>query len=56
MVQLLGVHYPTHEAKLQWLVMEMMEISLKGFLEKYDKAIVPLHIKLSILVDIFLEG
>ena len=28
-----------------------MEISLKGFLEKYNKDQVSLHIKLSILVD-----
>ena len=51
-VQLLGIHYPTPEAKLPWLVMEMMETSLTGFLEKYKKDKVPLHIRLSILVDI----
>jgi len=60
-VQVLGIHYPTPEAKLPWLVMEMMECSLKGMLEKYEKDKVPLHLKLSILVDIsqgleFLHG
>jgi len=50
-VQVLGIHYPTREAKLPWLVMEMMEISLKGFLEKYDRDIVLLPTKVSILVD-----
>jgi len=58
-VQVLGIHYPTPEAKLPWLVMEMMETSLTGFLEQ--DVIVPDHIKLSILVDIsqgleFLHG
>jgi len=51
-VQVLGIHYPTPEAKLPWLVMEMMECSLTSFLEKYDKNKVLLYIKLSILVDI----
>ena len=60
-VQVLGIHYPTPEAKLPWLVMEMMECSIKGMLEKYEKDKVPVHIKLSILVDIaqgleFLHG
>ena len=60
-VQVLGIHYPIPEAKLPWLVMEMMETSLTGFLEKYEKEKVLFHIKLSILVDIsegleFLHG
>jgi len=60
-VQVLGIHYPTPEAKLPWLVMEMMACSLTGFLEKYEKDEVPFHIKLSILVDVsqgleFLHG
>ena len=60
-VQVLGINYPTPEAKLPWLVMEMMECSIKGMLEKYEKDKVPVHIKLSILVDIsqgleFLHG
>ena len=50
-VQMLGVYYPTPEAKLPWLVMELMETSLKSFLEKYNKEKVPFHIKLSMLLD-----
>ena len=61
MVQVLGIHYPSTEAKVPWLVMELMETSLKLFLESYGKDEVPLYIKLSILVDIaqgleFLHG
>ena len=60
-VQVLGIYYPTPQAKLPWLVMEMMETSLKSFLEKYAQAKVPLHFKLSVLVDVaqgleFLHG
>ncbi|XP_065915142.1 uncharacterized protein [Dysidea avara] len=60
-VQMLGIHYPTRQAKLPWLVMEMMEFSLKMFLEKFDRDKVPVCTKLSILVDVsqgleFLHG
>ena len=60
-VQMLGIYYPIPQAKLPWLVMEMMQSSLKGFLIKHDQANVPLHFKLSILVDVaqgleFLHG
>ena len=60
-VQMLGIYYPTPEAKLPWLVMELMQTSLKGFLEKYEQGKVPLHFKLSMLVDVaqgleFLHG
>ena len=60
-VQMLGIYYPTPQAKLPWLVMEMMETSLKGFLEKYEEGKIPLHFKLCILVDVaqgleFLHG
>ena len=60
-VQVLGIHYPTPVAKLPWLVMEVMESSLRGFLEKYEKGKLSLYTKLSILVDIsqgleFLHG
>jgi len=60
-VQVLGVYYPTPKAMLPWLVMEMMDTSLKEFLGKHDQDKVPLNIKLSILVDIsqgleFLHG
>ena len=50
-VQMLGIYYPTPQAKLPWLVMELMDSSLKYFLEKYSSEKVPLHIKLSILLD-----
>ena len=60
-VQVLGIHYPTPEAKLPWLVMEMMQCSVKSFMQSYKKGTIPLHFKLSILVDIsqgleFLHG
>jgi len=60
-VQVLGIYYPTPEAKLPWLVMEMMQWSLKVFSENSEKDNVPLPFKLSILVDIsqgleFLHG
>ena len=60
-VQMLGIYYPTPQAKLPWLVMEMMETSVKGFLEKHEQGKVPLHFKLSILVGVaqgleFLHG
>ena len=60
-VQVLGIHYPTPEARLPWLVMELMETSLKLFLDSHKKDEVPLYIKLSILVDVaqgleFLHG
>ena len=59
-VQVLGVYYTRH-SKLPWLVMELMDTSLKCFLEKYVRDKVPYHFKLSILVDIaqgleFLHG
>ena len=60
-VQMLGIYYPTPQAKLPWLVMELMQTSLKGFLDKYEQGKVPLHFKLSMLVDVaqgleFLHG
>ena len=36
-VQFLGIHYPSPDAQLPWLVMEMMYISLTGLIEKYEK-------------------
>ena len=50
-VQMLGIYYPTPQAKLPWLVMELMETSLKCFLEEHSSEKVPPHVKLSILVD-----
>ena len=60
-VQMLGIYYPSPQAKLPWLVMELMQTSLKGFLEKHEQGKVPLHFKLSMLVDVaqgleFLHG
>ena len=60
-VQVLGIYYSTHQAKLPWLVMELMDTSLKAFLEKYPREKLPHHFRLSILVDIaqgleFLHG
>ncbi|XP_065914897.1 uncharacterized protein [Dysidea avara] len=60
-VQVLGIHYPTPEPKLPWLVMEKMELSLTNFMNRYEKDGIPLYFKLSILADIsqgleFLHG
>ena len=60
-VQVLGIHYPSPKAKLPWLVMEMLQTSITDFLKQYKKEEVPLHFKLSILVDVaqgleFLHG
>ena len=50
-VQFLGIHYPSLDAQLPWLVMEMMHISLTGLIEKYEREDFPFHFKLSILMD-----
>ena len=50
-VQFLGIYYPSPDAQLPWLVMEMMYISLTGLIEKYKKEDFPFHVKLSILMD-----
>ena len=60
-VQMLGIHYPTPGARLPWLVMELMDTSLRVFLESNRKGDVPVYIKLSVLVDVargleFLHG
>ena len=52
MVQVLGIYYPVPRPTLPWLVMEFMETSLKGLIEKREKEGIPLQFKLSILVDI----
>ncbi|XP_065906353.1 serine/threonine-protein kinase TAO3-like isoform X2 [Dysidea avara] len=51
-VQFLGIYYPNPEAKLPWLVMEMMHTSLTKLIEKYQSTDFPLHFKLSILMDV----
>ena len=53
-VQFLGIHYPTKQARLPWLVMELMDCSLTNFIENHDKESVSLFIKASIFCDISL--
>ena len=53
-VQFLGIHYPSKQAKLPWLVMELLDCSLTGFVKKYDKENVSLFVKTSIFCDISL--
>ncbi|XP_065902724.1 probable serine/threonine-protein kinase kinX [Dysidea avara] len=50
-VQFLGIYYPSPKDKLPWLIMEMMYTNLTSLIEKYEATDLPLHIKLSILVD-----
>ena len=54
MVQFLGIHYPSKQAKLPWLVMELLDCSLTSFVEKHDKETVSLFVKASIFCDISL--
>ena len=51
-VQVLGIYYPVPRPALPWLVMELMDISLKGLIDKREKIGFPLHFKLSILIDV----
>ena len=53
-VQFLGIHYPSKQAKLPWLVMELLDCSLAGFVEKYENESVTLLVKASIFCDISL--
>ena len=50
-VQFLGIYYPSPRARLPWLVMELMYISFRGLIEKYEKDDFPFHFKLSIIRD-----
>jgi len=52
LVQFIGIHYPTPDAELPWMVMELMYISLTGLIEKHEKKDIPINFKLSILVDV----
>ena len=54
LVQFLGIYYPSKQAKLPWLVMELLDCSLTGFVEKYDEESVPLFVKASMFCDISL--
>lgn len=52
---IIGVYYPaTDQHNLPVIVMEKMQCSLKGFVEKYAKNDIPLSVKLSILNEICL--
>ena len=53
-VQFLGIHYSSKQAKLPWLVMELLDCSLTGFVKKYNKESVSLFVKASIFCDISL--
>ena len=53
-VQFLGIHYPSKQAKLPWLVMELLDCSLTTFIKKYDDESVSLFVKASIFCDISL--
>ena len=53
-VQFLGIHYPSKQAKLPWLVMELLDYSLTGFVKKYDKESISPFVKASIFCDISL--
>ena len=60
-VQFLGIHYPSNQAKLPWLVMELLDCSLTGFVEKYNEESVSQFVRASIFCDIsrglqFLHG
>jgi len=50
-VQFIGIHYPTPDAKLPWLVMELMHTSVTGLIKMYEQKSFPFHFKLSILLD-----
>ena len=52
LVQFLGIHYSSPTADLPWLVMELMYISLTGLIENYERKLIPVSFKLTILVDI----
>ncbi|XP_065912308.1 serine/threonine-protein kinase PLK4-like isoform X2 [Dysidea avara] len=51
-VQFLGIHYPSEDVKLPWLVMEKMNCSLFQFLEKHQQKEVSLSVKFSLLLDV----
>jgi len=50
-VQFMGIHYPSPDAKLPWLVMELMHTSVTGLITRYEEKGFPFHFKLSILLD-----
>lgn len=53
MVLLLGVYYPAvGQNQLPVMVMEKMQLNLRGLVEKYNDILIPLNVKLSILHDV----
>ena len=50
-VQFLGIHYSSKQAKLPWLVMELLDCSLTGFVKKYDKETISAFVKARIFCD-----
>ena len=53
-VQFLGIHYPSEQAQLPWLVMELLDCSLTSFIQKYNEESVSPFVKASIFCDISL--
>jgi len=53
-VQFLGVHYPSKDAVLPWLVMEKMDCSLTQYLTDHKPGKVSFELRMSILHDISL--
>ena len=53
-VQFLGIHYPSKDAVLPWLVMEKMDCSLKQYLTKHEPDEVSFKLRMSMLHDISL--
>ena len=49
-VKMLGVYYPSDQAVLPVLVMELMECNLTQLLENYQN--IPMYVKMSILQDV----
>ena len=53
-VQFLGIHYPSEDAQLPWLVMEKMDCNLTSFLANHSQGNVSVNAKLSIIHDVSL--
>ena len=53
-VQFLGIHNPSKDAKLPWLIMELLYCNLTNLMKNYDKESISLFVKASIFCDISL--
>lgn len=53
-VQFLGIYYPSSSAKLSWIIMERMYISLTNLLEKFSAEEISYFTKTCILCDVSL--